>query len=204
MPAASQSRRTQAERSFQTRARVITAAALLLRTRGYNATTIHAIARASGVSLGAMQHHFPTKAQLMATVLRHYARQRARLYRQSVRGHTTTSDKLDALFRTIWIMVSENPEFIAALEIELARRSDPELAAATEPVLARIDQFMSRWLTASTGTTPSPDVLRMLRMSGTFIRGLALERARGTPVPDLHDTFLTWYSLARPAFLKLA
>nr|WP_243444128.1 TetR/AcrR family transcriptional regulator [Acetobacter persici] len=57
-------RRTQADRSTATRTKIIQATVTLLQTQGYAATTIQRIAKAAGVSLGALQHHYPAKARL--------------------------------------------------------------------------------------------------------------------------------------------
>lgn len=52
-------------RGEQTRATVFMAALALFRERGYEATTMRAIARRAGVSLGSSYHYFPSKAHLV-------------------------------------------------------------------------------------------------------------------------------------------
>ena len=54
-------RRTQAERTTETRRRVLDAAVECLIDRGYAKTTVEEVARRAGVSLGAERHHFPSK-----------------------------------------------------------------------------------------------------------------------------------------------
>ena len=63
------SRRSHAQRSASTRAKVIAAARDVLFSQGYSGATLHAIRDAAGMSLGAIQHQFPTKAKLMAAVV---------------------------------------------------------------------------------------------------------------------------------------
>lgn len=51
------------------RNRVIDVAAAAFQTRGYNATSINDVLKESGVSSGALHHHFPTKKRLIEAVL---------------------------------------------------------------------------------------------------------------------------------------
>ncbi len=64
-------RRTQAERSAQTRLRIVTAAAGLISSRGYAKLRTADVADAAGVSRGAMLHQFPTKGALVVATLAH-------------------------------------------------------------------------------------------------------------------------------------
>lgn len=194
-------RRTQADRSAATRARIINATLSILQTEGYAATTIQRIARAAGVSLGALQHHYPTKSQIMATVLRHYAVKRARIYRQALRLKVDPVTRIDAMMDAMWRMVTEGPDFIATVEIELARRSDPELRAATESVLARIDQFMTRWLART--TQPEMHFISLRLINSILLRGMAVEIARGTPVEDMQEAYALWREFSRKELLKI-
>jgi TetR/AcrR family transcriptional repressor of nem operon len=52
------------------RTRVLDVAANLFQTRGYHATSIKDVMQATGVSGGALHHHFPTKKQLALAVIR--------------------------------------------------------------------------------------------------------------------------------------
>lgn len=51
------------------RARVLDAAAGLFQTRGYHATGMREVMQASGISSGALHHHFPTKDALALAVI---------------------------------------------------------------------------------------------------------------------------------------
>ena len=58
-------------RGEQTRAAIFDAALALFRERGFEATTMRAIAERAGVSLGASYHHFPSKSHLVLGFYRH-------------------------------------------------------------------------------------------------------------------------------------
>jgi AcrR family transcriptional regulator len=55
----------------QTRAAIFAAALDLFRVQGYEATTMRAIARRAGVSLGSSYHYFPSKEHLVLRLYRH-------------------------------------------------------------------------------------------------------------------------------------
>ena len=64
-----ESARTQ--RGEQTRTAIFTAALELFQERGYEATTMRAIAERAGVSLGSSYHYFPSKSHLVLAFYRH-------------------------------------------------------------------------------------------------------------------------------------
>src|SRR5262245_66690475 len=59
------------DRGEQTRTTVFAAALELFRERGYEATTMRAIAGRAGVSLGSSYHYFPSKAHLVLEFYQH-------------------------------------------------------------------------------------------------------------------------------------
>ena len=64
-------RRSQDERTAQTRARVLDAVLGCLVERGYAGTTTTAVAARAGVSRGAQLHHYRTRAALVAAAVEH-------------------------------------------------------------------------------------------------------------------------------------
>lgn len=59
------------DRAQETRRRILVAAGALIAERGYAGTSLSAILSAAGVSRGALQHHFPTKASIADAVADH-------------------------------------------------------------------------------------------------------------------------------------
>ncbi|MBI2706594.1 MAG: TetR/AcrR family transcriptional regulator, partial [Actinobacteria bacterium] len=64
----SETRRSRAERSENTRRRLLDVARALFAERGYDATPIEEILARTGLSKGAFYHHFPDKRELLAAV----------------------------------------------------------------------------------------------------------------------------------------
>jgi AcrR family transcriptional regulator len=62
---------TRSPRGQQTRAAIFAAALELFQERGYEATTMRAIAERAGVSLGGSYHYFPSKSHLVLAFYRH-------------------------------------------------------------------------------------------------------------------------------------
>ena len=63
-----ETRRTQAERSAETRESLIAAARPLFAAHGFADAALETIVRAAGVTRGALYHHFPDKTELFAAV----------------------------------------------------------------------------------------------------------------------------------------
>src|SRR4051812_46618887 len=69
-------RRTQEERTATMRARLLQATVDCLIDHGYAGTTTTAVVARAGVSRGAILHHFPTKADLVAAGVEYVLEQR--------------------------------------------------------------------------------------------------------------------------------
>jgi AcrR family transcriptional regulator len=64
-------RSLRAQQVAQTRAALVAAGRQLFGERGFAATSVDDLARAAGVTTGALYHHFPTKTGLFETVFEH-------------------------------------------------------------------------------------------------------------------------------------
>lgn len=167
-------------RSQQTRQRLLDAAVDELVESGYAKLTTAGVAARAGVSRGAQQHHFPSKATLVGEAVRHLAQ------RQLVEVRTTTAAGrpgqarvervLDALYD-----VYAGPLFTAMVELTLAARGDAELAELVEPVEREVSRDVQAHATELFGeeATQLPDFDLRLRHVLSTIRGLALLRFLG-------------------------
>jgi AcrR family transcriptional regulator len=70
-PSSPRARRSQVERSEETKRRVLEAAARLIARKGYAELRVADVAAEAGVSVGAQQHHFPHKDALVVAVIEH-------------------------------------------------------------------------------------------------------------------------------------
>lgn len=131
-------RRTQAERTAQTRRVLLEAAIALLYKRGYGATNGMLIAQKAGVSRGAMLHQFRTTADLMAFVVESVYEEELERYKEMLPSSDNPEQRLLAYPEAVWKVLSR-PSGIAVLEILQGTRSDKVLAKKLRPVQARIE-----------------------------------------------------------------
>lgn len=118
-------RRSDAERSRNTRDRILEAAVDSLIEHGYAGTTVGAIQERAAVSRGALLHQYPNKAYLLVDAIRHLSdRQLAQLHADPQPQHHA-----DDWLATLWDSFA-TPLFGALLELWVAARTDPELRRA--------------------------------------------------------------------------
>ena len=96
------SRRTQAERSAATQAKILEAAKNLIAKQGLAHTSTQDIARQAQVSRGAMLHHFPSRASLIQATYAEMLRQESELLRDFARTLQPGQNRLKALTEYIW------------------------------------------------------------------------------------------------------
>ncbi len=124
-PLTKRERRTQAERSAETRALLVGAATRLLARAGYTAATTSAIAAEAGVTTGALHHHFGSKEALLFAVLD--AMNERVLARFAALRHTSpTLPEATHAVQELWAVYGD-PEYWAVWEIIIGTRGDPVL-----------------------------------------------------------------------------
>lgn len=139
MPAASPAparRRTQEERSAATQARLLDAAVACLVELGYGATTTTVVAERAGVSRGAQLHHFATRAELVGAAVQHVFAGLTEDYRAGFARVAESPDRVRGAIELLWSIYLER-RHLAALDLYLAARTDPELRSVLAPISAR-------------------------------------------------------------------
>lgn len=185
---AAKPRRSQADRSAITRAKVIAAARDVLCAQGYSGATMHAIRDAAGMSLGAIQHQFPTKAKLIAAVAIEFSNYRTEVYAAAIRKGRTPRESMENLINANFEMVGR-PEMAALLEIHLARRNDPDLDAEVGPSTRRFDRRVRLWaykILHAAGIYAAEMHLSLQLLNNAVTRGLTVEHIRN-PNPAAID-----------------
>lgn len=168
-------RRTQAERTAETREALIGATVGLLQRVGYSGTTTERVAEEAGVSRGALRHHFPTRAQLMADVVSAVYEQEHATY-QEMAATKGRGKRVSDWPSMLWEVLSR-PSGVAVLEIIQASRSDAELAELVAPLQARLEQMSVAAMSERFGTDAGPERLAAIRFFVWAIRGLSIAQA---------------------------
>lgn len=134
--------RWQQQKSARTRLRIIEAAIDCLVESGYSGLTTQAVVERTGVSRGAMHHHFSTRLELVGAVVEHVFYERMRLflddYLASV-AQATEAERLEIATAAHWRSV-QTREYAAYLELAVAARTDHELDQFFGPVARRYDE----------------------------------------------------------------
>jgi AcrR family transcriptional regulator len=168
-------RRTQAQRRERTRAALLDASIASLVEDGYANTTTRGIAERAGVSPGALQHHFSSKAELLSEAVRHLrARFAEQMLAQGPPDAATVDERSAQLLDRMWEL-HRGPLFQAQMELLVAARTDPELRATLAGV-----QREAVALNSAAGPILFPEVrdqaefLHVIDTGQAAIRGLAL------------------------------
>jgi AcrR family transcriptional regulator len=181
-------RRTNPERSAQTRTQILDATVACLHRHGYGAVTNHRLADMADVSRGAVLHHFPTRQDLLVAVIAHaYARQRD--YTAERLGAIPPGlDRLYALIDIAWER-QRLPEGLTLIEIRMGARSDPEIAAAVQPHFIRIANDYGRFvgrIVREAGLESDEEMKGFQTTMAMAVRALAIDRFTH-PSPEMID-----------------
>jgi AcrR family transcriptional regulator len=167
-------RTPQEERSRAMRQRLLEATIDCLVERGWSGTSTTLVSRRAGVSRGAQLHHFPTKTDLVVAAVEHMGRRRSEaLFEKAAtlpRGRRRTRAVLDLLAEHF-----TSPLFIAALELWVAARTDPQLHAAVAPLEQRIGRDTHRQTVELLRVDEShPGARELVQATLDLVRGLGL------------------------------
>jgi len=179
--ASTKPRRTQAERTAETRNALLEATLDALVEVGFKGTTTTEVARRAGVSVGALQGHFPTKVELLTAAIDHALNRRIEEFELLMAGLDPRADKLDEAIDLLWSMFS-GATGTACHELWVAARTDRDLAPAvieTDRQFAAACERIASDLLALDGPadTASPFVQIGPQMAFALMNGLAISRS---------------------------
>lgn len=173
-PARRPARRSHAERSQAMRERLIASAIDVVRSRSYQGTTVFEVAKAAGVTPGALQHHFGSKAVLMMRVIHEILRASDAEGVHWPAPELPLEERARRLVKALWERVYEPPRFLAAWSVYFGANTDAQVRgyiaeqrAAMAATLRRRFAATFPELAAGAGTAALADlVLSALRGIG--------------------------------------
>lgn len=166
-----------AVRRQSTRDKLLNATIECLHELGYHRTSTVIVTERAKVSRGSLLHQFPTKADLMVATARHISRQRGEAHIEGLKGVPIGIERLEKLVDILWGEVN-SPSGIARIEIMLASRSEPELAAKYGPIVNEQGETHRRliWaLAKALGVRNRAPIDAMVQLYAASIRGLAID-----------------------------
>ncbi len=163
-------RKAQAEQSAEMRTRIFKAAVKCLKKYGYAATTTLLVQKEAKISRGAMLHHFPTRPDLMLYVVRRAFDEGAAMHK---RCRETSKDLDRDLPDDAWKSIN-GPSGIAALEILMGGRSDPQLAERLKSLDTEIEREQLALSEAADNSDGNHLSLTNVRTFYWALRGLSI------------------------------
>jgi AcrR family transcriptional regulator len=185
-------RMPQQERSRATQARLLEATVDCLVERGWSGTTTTVVAAMAGVSRGAQLHHYPTKASLVMAAVEHLAERRAEEIRNEAAALPPGPQRLDGVVDMLAAAFT-GPLYVAALEVWIAARTDPELRAALVPLEARVGREMHRLTVELIGADERTQGVReAVQATLDLLRGLGVANLLSDDTPRRTALLAAW------------
>lgn len=123
----SHTRRSHAERSQLTRQLLIESTIDTIQKQGFEAATFFEVAKCAGVTPGAIQHHFKSKAELMMEVLDHLINEGHEAGKLWPSCDIPLNERAHLFINNAWQLIYREPRFVAAWSTYLGCRGKPEL-----------------------------------------------------------------------------
>lgn len=176
-------------------ARLLDATVACLIDVGWARTTLPEVVARAGVARGAQVHHFPTKAALMHAVGDHLLDRNRHEFTTAFEALPVEERTLEAALDVLWSILS-GPTWTALIELGLAGRTDPAIAACVQGFNEKVDTAVLEVVDEH-----FPDLLRqqfgasMVRGAIALLVGLALQTSVDGDRLGHHDEVFTHFKL---------
>ena len=183
----------QQAKSERARAAICDATIAALAEVGYAETSLNRVAAMAAFSKGAVQHHFPTKEDLIAATL-------DALLLRTVQSRAAQPKSVEDALLEAWQRFINTPAYRALMEVLNAARTDAALRQRIASDLVdwgqKLDQQSLSRFQAVSGN--GEDVVMLLNMTRSFMRGLLIQEQYGVPSAATLDYVRKWIELIAP------
>ena len=188
----------QQAKSERARAAICDATIAALAEVGYAETSLNRVASMADFSKGAVQHHFPTKEDLIAATL-------DTLLLRTVQSRIAEPKSVEDALLEAWQRFINTPAYRALMEVLNAARTDAALRQRISSDLVdwgkKLDQqSLARYQSVS---GDAEDVVMLLNMTRSFMRGLLIQEQYGVTAATTLNYVRKWIELIAP-LLKLS
>lgn len=164
----------QQERSRTTRRLLVEAAVASLAERGWNGTTVSAVAQRAGVSRGAAQHHFRIREDLVTAAVTAIGEVQVAELRRRAEGLPAGESRIRPVVDMLLDLYT-GPMFRAALQLWAAASTDEALRNILVPLQARVGREAHRLAVELLGVDEAhPGVRELVQSTLDLARGLGL------------------------------
>lgn len=200
--AAKPPRRTQEERTAAMRERLLNATVDCLFELGYAGTTTTAVVERAGVSRGAQLHHFPTKADLVATAVEFVMDRRNQEFYEVFTSLEPDEDLAAQVVDALW-KIFNGRTFYVWLELLVAARTAPELSDKVNAIGERFQASVDDTFRAIFQMPEDAKPPLAPRFTFAVLAGMALERIRN-PDQEADERLLKALKNLAPGALESA
>lgn len=189
-------RRTQAERTEETRGKLLDAAVLLLSKKGYVGFRTQDVAEVAQVSRGALTHHFSSKEELIVATLQH-------AFKEASERGSKRAQRFSSIDATIAALIKDSQDFffsdlfLIGLEFSALNRRDPNYGIPVT-ALTRASRLPveAAWINALIASGVSPSLADdLLWLTNSIVRGLAVRRLWQDDRARFNQVLRMWRSM---------
>jgi len=195
----------QEQKSERARRTICKATVDCLAELGYAETSINRVVERAGVSKGALQHHFPSKEDLM-TATAGYLLERP-LKHADLNLKDASKQDVRTRVLDVWDRLTNTSAYLALLEILIAARTDKVL-------YARIATNLNEWIHdvdehflpfyGELAKTDRDDLMLLMTANRCLMRGLLIEEQYGLTKARQRQVLERWLDLVAPELEKMA
>jgi AcrR family transcriptional regulator len=155
--------------------RILEAALLSFGSRGYEATSLDALAASLGIRKQTILYWYPSKDALLEAVTDHMAGELSAALERTLARAGQGWERVDALVRSVFRLAARRPELLGLLR-ELSRLGPPastRLSDALDPLLTRATSFLEAEMVAGRMRRNDPRLVLLAAYSAVV--GVATE-----------------------------
>ena len=147
----------------------------VIHKEGYQNATTPQIAKTSGVSRGALHHHFSTKMGLIVAAADYLLAKTADQIEREAADAVAHDTTLETFLDNMWKLFS-GPFYYVSLELIVASRTDTELRSRMVPIVKRFHHALNRtWFRHFSGKNSVEKEEMMLNMTLCLLRGMGVQ-----------------------------
>ncbi len=162
-------------KSELTRERLLNSAMIVLQESASSQLSLQAVAQVAGMTTGAVQHHYPSKAALMMQVLTRLIAELEGSAEFWPSPHWPLQRRADHFVQQAWLQLYSTPRFATAWSAYLAARDDAVMTAHIIEQRANIQQRLrAQFVAAFPELENRPRVDASIQFVFSSLRGMGL------------------------------
>jgi AcrR family transcriptional regulator len=170
-----------AERALATRQHLITTTIDVVRSKSYGAASLFEVAKAAGVTPGALQHHFGSRAVLMLEVLRTILEAEDDAGPAWPDAAVPLPERASRYVQALWTRVYEPPRFLAAWSVYFGAADEATLQPRIAEMRAELAlSIRQRFVLVFPQAQARPDLLAFVDLVLSALRGMGVARLFGS------------------------